>query len=54
MKVENVDGKIKIEGSYIEIATIVQALDSYWLTKDDEFVKELAYELHNPKVIVEK
>lgn len=54
MKVEVGNGKINIEGSYIEIATILQVMDSYLLKHDDSFVKKLAYELQCPDVAIEK
>jgi len=50
MKVVNDGEHIKIDAEYNEIATIVQILDNHWLSKDDKFVKDLAYHLHNPKV----
>lgn len=55
MKVENVgQGKIKLECSYDEIAKVVSVLDKHWLLNDDADIKQLAYEIHNPKVVVEK
>ena len=58
MKVVNDGEHIKIDAEYNEIATILQVLDNHWLSKDDKFVKDLAYHLHNPKVktkqVVEK
>lgn len=54
MKVEVGNGKINIEASYIEIATILQVMNSYLLKNNDKFVKDLAYELQYPDVAIEK
>lgn len=55
MLAENIGkGQIKLECSYDEIAKIVSVLDKYWVVNDDENIKQLPDELHNPKVVVEK
>jgi len=54
MKVENIDGKIKVEADYLEMAVIATMLDDYAAKNDDRSVKDLAYQLHNPKIIVSK
>ncbi|WP_175284948.1 hypothetical protein [Lentibacillus jeotgali] len=55
MKVENLgNNTINIQASYDEISKIVTALDKVWILNDDEALRQLAYELHNPKVAVIK
>lgn len=50
MKVIN-DGKcINVVADFEEMAKIVQVLDKYWLSNDDENIKKLAYQLHNPRI----
>lgn len=49
MKAENLGGTIQIEGSYLEIATLVTVLEQY--VKDnpnDSLVKDMIHVIQNP------
>ncbi|WP_449355581.1 hypothetical protein ACUL41_06975 [Virgibacillus natechei] len=51
MKAVNQDGKIIAEFSYDEIAKITNVLNKHWLTKEDEEIQLMAYDLSNPKIV---
>lgn len=54
MKVLNNGQSIKVEAEFIEMATIVRALYDYSNLHDDDYVKELADQLVNPEVELNK
>lgn len=51
MEVTNIgNGKIEISATYEEVGAIALAVDSKAINKNDDYLKQLAYELFNPKV----